>query len=165
MLKLCNLCEIEKDSSEFYTKTSFRRLPSLKSSYSHACKACILAERKEDYRLNPRKRVMADRKQHLKRYGLTIESYNQLFANQRGCCLGCDRHQSEFNRNLVVDHNHETGQVRGLLCVTCNLILGYAQDDIAILQNLIKYLEIRNPVLAGQSNVVDFLITKRIIEA
>ncbi len=74
------------------------------------------------------------------KYNITIEDYNQMFDNQKGCCAICNTHQSELKKILYVDHNHDTGEVRGLLCHICNSILGYAKDNTEILNNAIKYL-------------------------
>lgn len=46
----------------------------------------------------------------------------------------------KFNTIFVVDHDHETGKVRGLLCNSCNVMLGHSKDDVAILQKGIEYL-------------------------
>ena len=73
------------------------------------------------------------------RYNLTPEEYNNLFQIQNNRCAICNK---EFNENLkaYVDHNHSTNKIRGLLCSKCNSLLGFADDDIEILQNAIKYL-------------------------
>ena len=73
-------------------------------------------------------------------YNLTTEKYNELFEEQKGCCAICGKHQNEFNKSLHVDHNHTTGEVRGLLCKKCNSLLGYVHDDILVLASAIKYL-------------------------
>lgn len=62
------------------------------------------------------------------RFGLSEQEYNQMFIDQKGRCAICDRHQSEFNRGLYVDHCHITGKVRKLLCCTCNTFLGAIKD-------------------------------------
>ena len=54
--------------------------------------------------------------QLLKKYGLTLRQYDDMFEEQHGCCVICGRHQSEFKQKLAVDHNHTTGKVRALLC-------------------------------------------------
>lgn len=163
MLIKCTRCNSEKDNSEFYKKSRYRKYPTSKAGYSATCKKCILAEREEYYLLNPEKRVAADRKQHLKRYGLTPEAYNELFFKQNGRCEGCKQHQNDFNRNFAVDHDHSTGKIRGLLCVGCNLILGYAEDNSVVLLNLIKYLDSNNSELAdNNSSVVDIKSAKKV---
>lgn len=73
-------------------------------------------------------------------YNITPEEYNTLFINQKGCCAICGRHQSELKQKLFVDHDHNTNAVRGLLCIKCNFALGYMNDDTALLESAIKYL-------------------------
>ncbi|MBU2051427.1 MAG: endonuclease VII domain-containing protein [Gammaproteobacteria bacterium] len=63
----------------------------------------------------------------LKRGGITLEEYNQMFAKQNGCCAICGKHQSELKNRLAIDHNHETGEIRGLLCTSCNITLGWLE--------------------------------------
>jgi hypothetical protein len=94
------------------------------------------------YNNHKEKAIKRSRKHYLKvNYGITTEQYNQMFELQEGKCLICGKHQSELDRPLCVDHNHETEKVRGLICNFCNLILGFANDDIIILENAIKYIK------------------------
>jgi hypothetical protein len=58
------------------------------------------------------------------RYGITLNDYNRMFAEQKGCCKICNIHASELKVPLQVDHSHITGVVRGLLCGLCNSRLG-----------------------------------------
>lgn len=74
------------------------------------------------------------------KYGITIEEYNRLFEEQKGCCSICGTHQTELAKGLAVDHCHNTSKVRGLLCIHCNLLLGYAKDRLDILSSAIRYL-------------------------
>ena len=74
------------------------------------------------------------------KHGITLDEYNQMFAEQQGCCVICNKHQSEFNQALHVDHNHETGKIRGLLCVNCNTGLGRFMDSQALLHKALAYL-------------------------
>jgi len=81
-------------------------------------------------------------KHHLKKhYNITPDGYNELFNKQCGCCAICKTHQSEIDRRLCVDHDHETGRVRGLLCYSCNTILGVARDNSDLLLSAVEYLE------------------------
>lgn len=85
------------------------------------------------------------RKQDLKKnHRLTIEQYAEMLNRQEGQCKGCQRHYSEFNKSLAVDHNHKTGKIRGLLCGACNKSLGLLKEDLNIFYNLIKYLQEHN---------------------
>lgn len=63
----------------------------------------------------------------LRKYGLTEDDYQKMVRAQNGCCVICSRtaeHQKRIQR-LVVDHDHATGLVRGLLCASCNMRLGW----------------------------------------
>lgn len=75
------------------------------------------------------------------RYGITLAQYNSLFKEQKGCCAICGTHQDNLKRGLAVDHNHNTGMIRALLCSNCNLLVGNSGEDIGILNNVIKYLK------------------------
>lgn len=63
----------------------------------------------------------------LRRYGITQEDYNRLFAAQKGLCAICERPPHK-GKNLSVDHDHKTGRVRGLLCTGCNVFLGRVEN-------------------------------------
>ena len=79
----------------------------------------------------------------LETYGLTLAEYDAIHARQGGKCFICQRATGERKR-LSVDHDHQTGYTRGLLCLRCNRnILGHARDDIAFFERCIEYL--RNP--------------------
>jgi hypothetical protein len=71
------------------------------------------------------------------KYGITLLHYQRLFEDQYGACAMCKR---KSERSLCVDHCHRTNKVRGLLCNACNALLGFAQEDINILESAIKYL-------------------------
>lgn len=75
-------------------------------------------------------------------YGITLAQYNEILAKQGGKCAICrsDSPGRKF-KHLLVDHFHDTGAVRGLLCNDCNLVLGHAKDSIDVLKAAIQYLE------------------------
>jgi hypothetical protein len=84
----------------------------------------------------------------LKRYGMTAEEYSILREQQNYRCLICDLHEDEVlsvgkhsHTKLYVDHDHTTSKVRGLLCQSCNTLLGNAKDNISLLYKSIEYLE------------------------
>lgn len=75
-------------------------------------------------------------------YGMTLEDYQKLLDATGGVCGICLCSPTEDGqRRLVVDHDHATGRVRGLICRSCNLGLGYFKDDLTILLSALKYLE------------------------
>lgn len=72
------------------------------------------------------------------KYGLTEDAYKALYESQKGVCKICG---NEDFRKLVVDHDHITGRIRGLLCTSCNVGLGMFKDSIKNLLNAIEYLK------------------------
>lgn len=97
-------------------------------------------------KLTPEARRALWLRSHLKRsYGLTLEEFDVMLTTQGGRCALCDGLFTELaprrNRQTIhVDHDHATGKVRGLLCVNCNLGIGYFGESVAKLQRAIRYL-------------------------
>lgn len=80
-----------------------------------------------------------------KKYGITWTQYETLLEVQNGCCAICDRKLAKFKDDsdlpvANVDHDHDTGEVRGLLCSSCNSAIGYFRDNTALLHRAIGYL-------------------------
>lgn len=91
------------------------------------------------------RKLLAKRSRHFERqYGLTLTAVDDFIAQQGGLCAICHRPptSSPFGKRprLVVDHDHTTGKVRGLLCTDCNAGIGYFDDDPVILRAVIEYL-------------------------
>jgi hypothetical protein len=87
-------------------------------------------------------RKVAVRKYKLRfKYGITIDEYNKMLKKQNNVCLICKRPETEHNKNLAVDHNHNTGKVRGLLCCKCNKGLGHFEDNALWLRIAADYLD------------------------
>ena len=145
--KYCPKCKTDKELSKF-NKDKYT-----KSGYHGWCKVCQV-EKGRDYRNRPEikeqlnkqqnkrnvKRYNTDkdfrdmkksvsRKYWLKyQYGLSVDDYDELVEKQQGCCAICGVNQSDLNIRLIVDHNHTTGKVRGLLCTTCNVRVGWYES-------------------------------------
>lgn len=83
-------------------------------------------------------KVHGERKK-LQKYGLTPEDFERMWEQQKGTCPICE-HPLKRDKSTHVDHCHETGKVRGLLCVECNHLLGRAHDSQERLSNAIQYL-------------------------
>lgn len=137
MNKTCRTCKIEKTISGNFTRHS-------KGSLRLDCNACRSRAWTESNK-NPAKkehRKKISKNSRLKKtYGISTERYNELFSLTKGCCYICGLHQSTFNKALAVDHCHETGKVRGLLCSNCNLGLGLFKDSVENLFKAQNYLE------------------------
>ena len=122
--KTCPRCGEEKELS------AFGKNAAKKDGLQNYCKQC-----NSDYQRNW---------QYIKRYGVTLEDYNEMFNEQDGCCAICGTHQLEFESLLNLDHDHDTGKVRELLCSDCNWAIGHAKEDVERLKLMIKYLEKHN---------------------
>ncbi|KKN66086.1 hypothetical protein LCGC14_0475640 [marine sediment metagenome] len=97
--------------------------------YYQKNKKNILKHHKHYKETKKEKIAFASYKYNIKiRYGMTIEDYNKIFIKQNGCCAICGRQQSKQKRRLSVDHNHKTGQIRGLLCQSCNAHLAWLEN-------------------------------------
>lgn len=69
-----------------------------------------------------------------------MAEYDALAEAQGGVCAVCEK-ECSFGRALAVDHDHQAGRVRGLLCARCNVTLGNVSDDPGLLHRLAAYLE------------------------
>lgn len=94
---------------------------------------------RRDSGYGPQEQLICGACLHLKRYGLTYADYVEMLAAQNGGCRICG--QAPGKRRLAVDHDHQTGKVRGLLCGRCNSGLGFFQDDSARMRQAIAYLD------------------------
>jgi hypothetical protein len=107
-----------------------------------------IAYQKQYYQENKEKVKEKSRKNHLKKkYNLSAEQYLELCNSQNNKCAICNKEESKKTSSgdiqpLCVDHNHITGEVRQLLCNDCNALLGFAKEDINVLNSAIKYLKI-----------------------
>lgn len=76
----------------------------------------------------------------LKAFGLTSETFEQMFEGQDRCCAICRGLSTGSKNDWHVDHCHKSGRVRGILCCHCNGMLAYAKDDVETLNSAIQYL-------------------------
>lgn len=72
--------------------------------------------------------------------GVDRDAYLDLLDTQNNKCAICNKSKETFEKNLCVDHCHTSNNVRGLLCLKCNMGLGYFNDDENLLQQAINYL-------------------------
>jgi hypothetical protein len=97
---------------------------------------------------NPGKKGLSSKISRLKnKFNLTIEEYNQLIQLQNNKCKICsailniDINRDNWNEKACIDHNHQTGKIRGILCSNCNHGIGFFKDNIDLLIKAQKYLE------------------------
>lgn len=88
-------------------------------------------------------RAVISRKHHLKKkFGISLDTYNEMFSQQSGSCAICGKHELDNGgKRLAIDHNHETGQIRSLLCHNCNTGIGHFEDDVSIVEKAVNYLK------------------------
>jgi len=89
---------------------------------------------------NAEKIAQSEQKRRLKQYGLDMEQFSALADLQGRRCAICDRPEAEMTRGFHVDHDHETGRVRGLLCLQCNSAIGLLQEDPSLFARAVAYL-------------------------
>lgn len=113
----CNVCEKKSNLSRYYKKY-----------------------KGNNHRLNGYKYLLKTK------YSLNVDQFNKMYENVQGCCPICkEKIENIFlstkGKDCAVDHCHDTGSVRGLLCRTCNSGIGQLKDSKELLRNAIKYLE------------------------
>ena len=119
--KECLSCSLQRPLTAFHNRQS-------------RCKPCRSKDDRQRY-------YEKDRGNYLKRtYGITSEDYDEMYSEQEGCCLICGIHQSELKSRFCVDHDHDTGKVRGLLCNGCNNGIGKLKDNYDLLYRAADYL-------------------------
>lgn len=133
--QLCPKCQKRKAEAEFPP----RKNPANHSQSRH-CLECSRAWNRGWSRRNRETLNERSRKHHLRtKYGLTLEEFEVILQQQGGVCAIC--HRPPNGRVLDVDHNHKTGQIRGLLCLSCNAGIGSLGDSPEMLKRATAYLQ------------------------
>ena len=141
--KKCTMCGQYKPITEFYKRVRSR--DGLNSR-------CIECTKKKGAAFRAKRKVMAQKEAErlarerkaanlMRLYKLSLEEYEQMLKDQNGKCAICGRPVADFERGLAVDHDHETGKVRGLICPNCNRGLGGFFDNLDLLKGAVEYLE------------------------
>ena len=183
-MKKCYACQLEKDLSNFYIRTdngkkSYRGMCKdceliksvlwKKNNKEKSNKTAaqwrtdnsgkVKESHKKWRQNNPNRSKELNKKSRLKNvFGISIEEENRMLLSQNNCCAICNvnifDYMNEFQKGFCVDHNHETGQIRGLLCSLCNSVIGFSKESIEILDNTKQYLNHYNSIPLEQSNVI-----------
>lgn len=154
--KCCLTCGVEKPLADFAPRYTTR------DGRANVCRKCAYLKysapwRKRNCRkanqtsrtwrqANPGRVAVITLRSQLKRYGITEVDYTSLLQQQRGVCAICHRPETRIDARgkvcrLAVDHDHDTGAVRGLLCTKCNSAMGQADDNPDRLLAMAIYLE------------------------
>lgn len=129
--KPCNKCGVIKDLQDFPATNRKHR-----DGTQGICKICKAEWMRKDRISNPNRYKNHD----LKQYGINLEFYKYLLDKQGGVCAICGKSERYKNKNLHVDHCHETNRVRGLLCSDCNTGLGKFFDNERFLLKASRYI-------------------------
>jgi hypothetical protein len=103
------------------------------------CIPCTRSYTREWHERNPGKQRQY---RLLQRYGMSEDDFEAMLEMQDGKCAVCEEVPE---RQIHIDHDHVTGEVRGLLCFRCNITLGKVGDDPDLLQKMIEYLKRSEP--------------------
>ena len=177
-IKCCKACGETKPHSDFYIdKRDGRPMGRCKACWikktgeyqranpevSRAAQKRCRAKNPEKYRLNRKQWALknpekyrlshqkTNRKTALKKYGITAEELRRAFDDQNGACAICDVPVTlDFGRQTHIDHCHETGKFRGILCVTCNTGLGKFKESPEVLDRASRYLRSKSVQFRGE---------------
>lgn len=129
--KLCYKCDETKPLR------AFSRDIARKGGRHGMCKVCVKAHYREN-----REEILASQMAYKikSKYGLTLSEYDKMLEAQDGRCAICKKTPEEIGRRLSVDHSHETGEIRGLLCNSCNIGVGYLQNSSEACEQAASYL-------------------------
>lgn len=161
--KHCSKCGYSKPITDFHKNKSSN------DGYRNVCKECLKIYFVDYYKKNKEKirryqkdnpdihnkanekynRKPTSKKKrrgisYMYKYGITEKDFNDMFLKQKGRCAICGVSQLDIEYRINIDHCHETGIVRGLLCRRCNTALGHFKDDVDIMQRAIDYLNEAN---------------------
>ena len=133
-MKTCTKCKAVKNFTEFHKGKNY------KDGYRTVCKECMSTYSKA------RNATTQQREKnrawfYRRKYGISLAQYDEMLTKQGCRCSICNSPDSKRQgQRLMVDHCHETGKVRGLLCNPCNAAIGLLGDNISTLQKAINYL-------------------------
>lgn len=151
--KMCPKCK------ELLPTLSFNK-SNRRDGFQTYCRSCHNKMQREKYNSDPLQKIkrqirasrrkekdpLASRRKELKRlYNITLEEYAEIFKNQGEVCAIC-KNTCSTKKSLSVDHDHETGRVRGLLCNKCNVGLGSFRDSKILLLRASEYLNSQQTV-------------------
>ena len=134
----CAGCGQHKTTDNFYKRSARPR------GFTSRCKSCVGNSSKQvrEWRQkNPGKNRALRERERVTVYKLPIEEYHAMLEEQGHKCAICGTDTPGGKGSWHIDHNHETGKVRGLLCAMCNVGLGNFYDRVDLLEGAIAYLK------------------------
>ena len=154
MEKYCPQCGETKIRLNFY------KHPSTKDKLTKLCKDCYAENTKErralpgnkerqrlaqeKWRKNPKNKRAELSSRYKAQYGITLDIYEEMLEKQNGKCYICGNEANYNGKPLYVDHCHDSGKVRKLLCQHCNTGLGMFRDNPELLIKAADYVKEHN---------------------
>ena len=169
--KQCRICGEWKPLEDFY------RMAGMRDGHRNECKPCNLADKRERYARDPTKykamvkrwqqgnsdRLNAYRRDYNRRperkrksrdayyrrtFGISADDFDALLGEQGGGCAICGA-VPEREASFHLDHDHVTGEIRGILCLSCNQALGHFRDDAGLLERAAVYVRRGRATVVG----------------
>lgn len=144
--KHCSTCKDYKLNKYFVKATHATN----RNGVSSQCKVCRRSDRRATYKITGKteKQKYQERAAYLKRkFNISYDAYYEMHEHQQGLCASCGQPETFKDRRsgtlqvLAVDHDHETGEIRALLCRDCNVALGYMRENPKRIRQLADYAE------------------------
>lgn len=134
--KWCGCCQ------RWLTLDCFAKNRAKSDGLQERCKECRSKHYKKVGPPDIPKEVRKERHRNtlIRSYGLSVEEFNEMISAQGNRCAICGK-KEPYKRVLSIDHDHQTGKVRGLLCTRCNTVLGMLNDNIELLNKMEEYLK------------------------
>jgi len=138
--KTCTMCNVEKPLEAFRSRGG-----SMAHLLKSRCNTCLYAEHKKWAEDNPdrireyRNKDSWTLAKRCARRGITPEQLFDRYERQEECCAICKDEITIIDS--AIDHNHKTGEFRGVLCKQCNRALGMFKDDPEVIANAVEYLQ------------------------
>ena len=147
---VCHNCSMSRKPEKHCRACGTAKVP-LRSG-TLRCPLCRRLRSREYYHTSKKRRAAMRRNHFQRKYGTSIEALEQLLSEQGSRCAICrtpwaecagtrSRYDVLFIQHLHVDHDHETGAIRGLLCMNCNMAIGLFEDEPSRVVNAILYLQ------------------------
>ena len=145
----CTSCKLFKTLNKFRVGTAQGKKTPRRWS---ECRECLSKRCRNYHKANPGRMLEI---KLMKNYGMTLTEFNSLLEDQKGLCAICHMPEPAIDkrtgkqRRLSVDHSHQTGKTRGLLCTLCNQGIGQFRENPELLMAAIEYIKKHNDTQAG----------------
>lgn len=141
-MKYCGSCSTVKEFSDF------NKSKTMLDGLQYKCKSCVkeynaqprFRESRRAYQKDKSKAKVRRNANYRFLYNISLETYDEMREQQNHCCFLCGKHETDNKKFLAVDHDHETGSVRKLLCSSCNRGIGFLKDSPSLLDKAAEYL-------------------------